>query len=334
MRRRWFYSQMRRHVIRGLQIVTALIGAFLLYRVFQHHDPRQIAEAVRQIPAASVLVAGLFSAGSYVCLTLIEYMGIVYATRRRLRASRVTLVTTAALGIGHSVGLSALSSGAVRYRMYSRNGLNAEAIAKILLFSGLTVVLGLIAVFCLVAVLHPAVLAGYLGMSVGWLGLVVLVMLALLALYVALCAARSALIRRGLRLGRIRLTLPPAALAIGQIVVGALNYLCVAAALHACLEPSAATDYSLVVTLIVLSDTAAIIGHVPGGWGVLEYVVSSFLSGPGVIAGLIVFRAVYYLAPLALGVVILLIDELSAHRLAAGRSADRPPADGRLMQRG
>jgi hypothetical protein len=321
---------MRRHVIHGLQIVTALIGAFLLYRVFQQHDPRQIAAALRQIPATSILLAMLFSLGSYVCLTAIEYMGIVYATRRRLSVSRVSLVTVAALGIGHSVGLSALSSGAVRYRMYSRSGLNAEAMAKILLFSGLTVMVGLVAVFCLVAALHPDALANYLGMRVGWLGLLVVALVAFLALYVALCSSRAAWLRRGLRFGRIRLTLPIGALALGQIAVGAVNYLCIAAALYVCLEPSTATGYSLVVALIVLSDTAAILGHVPGGWGVLEYVVSVFLSGPGVIAGLIVFRAVYYLAPLVLGVLILLLDELSAYR----QTAAAPPPDGRLMQRG
>ncbi len=326
---------MRRHVIRGLQIVTALIGAFLLYRVFQQHDPRQIGAALRQIPATSVLLAALFSVGSYICLTAIEYMGIVYATRRRLGIARVTLVTLAALGIGHSVGLSALSSGAVRYRMYSRNGLNAEAMAKILLFSGLTVVVGLAAVFCLVAVLHPEALGRYLGMRVGWLALIVIALSGTLAAYVGLCASRGARLRRGLRFGRFRLTLPSASLAAGQIVVGTANYLCIAGALYVCLEPSTTTDYSLVVALIVLSDTAAIVGHVPGGWGVLEYVVSVFLTGPGVIAGLIVFRAAYYLAPLALGIAVLIIDELSAYRMTgtppprAGQSVD-----GRLMQRG
>src|SRR5258708_30625025 len=156
---------MRRHGRRGLQVGPALVGAFLLYRVLRQPDPSEIAAAIRQIPPTNILLAVAFTAGSYVCLAVIEYMGLVYASRRRVPASRVMLVTIAGLGIGHSVGLSALSSGAGRYRMYTRNGLNAEAVAQILIFSRMTVVVGLIAVFCLGIAEHGSADASHPGMS-------------------------------------------------------------------------------------------------------------------------------------------------------------------------
>jgi uncharacterized membrane protein YbhN (UPF0104 family) len=59
----------------------------------------------------------------------------------------------------------------------------------------------------------------------------------------------------------------------------------------------------------------ALIGHVPGGWGVLEYITTTSLSGGEVLAGIVLFRAVYYLVPLLLGLVVFLVDEIvSRHK--------------------
>jgi len=308
---------MRRHVLRWLQIGTALVGAVLLYRVLRQHDLHEIAAAIAKIPALNVVMAVLCTAGSYVCLAVIEYMGILYACRRRLAPARVMLVTLAGLGIGHSVGLAALSSGAVRYRMYTRNGLGAEAVAKILIFSGLTVIVGLLATFCIVAVSHGAAIGAFLHLPPAGLRLMVAALVALGGAYLAVCATR----RAQLRIGPIRLRLPSLFLALGQLVVGVLNIAFMAGALYACLAPLTHTDYALVAALIVLSDTAAILGHVPGGWGVLEYVVSSFVAGADVVAALVVFRAVYYLGPLALGVAILIADEFASRDKRIGVGA-------------
>ena len=51
----------------------------------------------------------------------------------------------------------------------------------------------------------------------------------------------------------------------------------------------------------VLANTGVIASHVPGGVGVLESIVLSLLPGASVLAALLMFRVIYYLAPLALG---------------------------------
>src|SRR4051812_25484166 len=128
------FSPMRipRWLIRTTEAVAALVGAYLLYRVFQKHDLNEIMEAIGELPAKNILACALFSAGSYACLTVSEYLSLRYARANRLSFGRMAVVTFASLGIGHSVGLSAVSSGAVRYRMYSRSGLDGEAVAKIM----------------------------------------------------------------------------------------------------------------------------------------------------------------------------------------------------------
>ena len=68
---------------------------------------------------------------------------------------------------------------------------------------------------------------------------------------------------------------------------------------------------------------SAVVGHVPGGWGLLEFIVTNALSGDGqVLSGIVLFRAVYYLFPLFVGLLIFLIDEVRGRRRTRG--ADQP----------
>jgi hypothetical protein len=300
----------RRHLLRALEILAALVGIFLLYRVFRQHDFGEIGRALARIPAGDIAVAAAFTAGSYVCLTIGEYMGVVYASSRRVPLSRIILTTVASLGIGHSVGLSALSSGAIRYRMYSRAGLDAGAVAKVMLFSGATVGLGLLTLFCLTLLLQSDMIAGLVQISAGHLHRVAFALAAIGLLYLFACWRQPP----ALRLGPAKVAMPSALMTAGQMIAGTLNFLCIAGALHACLSSLTDVAYTEVVTLVIVSDTAAIIGHVPGGWGVLEYIVSSALTGTGIIAGILAFRAVYYLAPLAIGVGVLIADEIASRK--------------------
>ena len=51
----------------------------------------------------------------------------------------------------------------------------------------------------------------------------------------------------------------------------------------------------------MLANIAALLAHVPGGLGVIETVVSMLIPGAELIGGLLLFRAIYFLVPLALG---------------------------------
>jgi uncharacterized membrane protein YbhN (UPF0104 family) len=104
--------------------------------------------------------------------------------------------------------------------------------------------------------------------------------------------------------------LPSTALAAAQVGVGSLNYLCVAACLHALLGNAGAIAYLDVTGAYVLANTGVIASHVPGGIGVLESIVLSLLPGVSVLAALLLFRVVYYLVPLALGLALLALSEI------------------------
>lgn len=99
--------------IGGLAVVVAI---FLLYRVFSNQDPAALKEAVTSVSTRTLALAGAFATGSFVAISILEYLAVRH-TRAPVSVRRIVATAVAAIGIGHTVGLAALSSGAIRYRM-------------------------------------------------------------------------------------------------------------------------------------------------------------------------------------------------------------------------
>jgi glycosyltransferase 2 family protein len=314
------FVYMGTYLLRSLGVFATALGAFLLYRVVQRYDFSAILDALTRVAPTALLVPVGLVVLSYLSLTITEYIGVLYATRRRLKLRRVALITLGSLGIGHAIGLAALSSGAVRLRMYSRSGIGVEAVARIMLFSAANVAMGFTTLIAIGLVVNHRLVIEVLDIERGSTLVVAAALVSVPLLYVTLCLLR----RRPLRLRQFRLPLPHPGMGALQIVMGSTNLLLKAAVLFACINLFAETDYLTVASLYVAGDAASVIGHVPGGWGVLEFIVLHHLSGTDAAAGLLVFRVIYYLAPLLLGLGIFVTDEILRRRQGDGRpdSAD------------
>lgn len=292
-----------------LGIAATGVGLYLLYRVFQRYDPETVIRSVGAAPLDAIVESMVFTFGSFVAITGMEGLAVRYA-EKRVAPSRIARTAVAAIGIGHCIGLLALSSGAVRYRMYSRVGFDAVAVGEVVVFSGLTVGLGLACIGGTALLLRGDIVANLLSIGNGLVRIIGLTALASVAGYVLLCAFA----RGCCRFWRFRLRLPSWTTACAQVAFGSTDLLFVSAALYSALRGFATVDYPSTAALYVGSDVAALIGHVPGGWGVFEYVVTQALSGSNVVAGVVVFRAVYFLLPFAVGATLFLYDELAGRR--------------------
>ena len=104
--------------------------------------------------------------------------------------------------------------------------------------------------------------------------------------------------RRPLRIRRWSLEIPAFRLAIGQVLIGSINFAFVAACLHQALAAVADVAYLGVASVYVIANATALVSHVPGGLGVIESVVMYLLPQSDLIGPLLVFRFVYFLAPL------------------------------------
>jgi uncharacterized membrane protein YbhN (UPF0104 family) len=277
-------------------IAIPLFG-YLLYRQLEQYSLDEVIASVTSIPLANMLLAGAAAAASYLCLTGFDAMAVRYAGYR-FPYRKVALASFVSLSIGHNIGIATLSTGAIRYRFYSKLGMTVGDAGKVILFCGLTVALGLLSLGGIALLINPTLAADILGLGrpaiAAFIGAGCLL---LIASYVAAAAC----VRRPLHLHKWTLEMPTLRLALGQVTLGPLNFACVAGCLYFVVATLADVGYAGVATAYVIGNAAGLVSHVPGGLGVLEGVVMFLLPGGDVIGALLAFRCIYFFIPLALG---------------------------------
>ncbi|MGI2032053.1 lysylphosphatidylglycerol synthase transmembrane domain-containing protein [Rhizobium panacihumi] len=292
------------------------LAGYLLYAGLRQYTFADIVSSVQAIPPANLAMALAFAAGSYLCLTFFDWAGVLYVGGR-LAYPKIALASFLALSIGQSVGLAGLSSGAIRYRYYAHWGLDAEAVAKIVLLSGVTVGLGLAVLGGMVMILNPSDTAGVLRLSESTVMMIGIGLLVASLLYVVLAAA----VRTPLKIWKWTFAMPTWQVAVMQIIVGTINFALVSACLREVMAASADVSYLKAATAFVLANVAILITHAPGGLGVLEVTVKHVMGDQASIGALVAFRVVYFLIPLAIGLPLSLITE-AVFRSRKSRSSD------------
>ncbi len=293
----------RAHILKLAVLAAVCAAAFLVYRSLGRYTFDEVADAAEAIPFIRLCGAMLFVAGSYLCLTGFDTLAVRYV-KRPLAWRQTALASFCALSIGHNVGMAALSSGAVRYRFYSRWGLTGGEVAKVIGFCGITVALGLLSLAAIVLLLDLGPDTDLFGIDRETRVLAGLACLIVPAAYLLLCALRVPV-----RLRKWRLDPPPFGLALLQIGIGTLNFACVAAAIHQLMAVFGSITYFEVAGAYVTANVASLISHVPGGLGVLEATMLGILPGAKIIGALVAFRVLYFFVPLLIGLPTFLASE-------------------------
>lgn len=293
--------------------VAVAFAAILVYRIFSHYELENVASALRSVPAWRIGGTLAFAAASYFCLSLFDWLGTRYAGKPQ-PYRRCLLTSFCSLSLGHNIGFAALSSGTVRYRFYSRYGLSFGEVMRVVLFCGLTVGLGMMITGGIALIVQPDLAEAVVGIRPAQARVAGGGLLALGLLYLLLCVT----VRGTVRIRRWTVALPRIGLAVPQVAVGAVNFLCVAACLHQAVLALADVSYFKVAAGFVMGNTAALITHVPGGLGIIESVVLLLIPDSGVLAALVLFRFCYYLVPLALGGALFAACEITWRRGSVG----------------
>ena len=292
------------------------VAAFLVYRALQQYTWSEIVASLSQISLDHLALGAAFTAASFVCLTGSDALAVRY-TGRRLPYPKIALASFTSLSIGHTLGFAVFSSGAIRYRFYTGWGLSAGDVARIIVFCGMTVAVGLATVGGLASLIRPALVGETFGIAPSVVAAVGVVLLLAIAVYLGL----AAFVHRPIRIRNFELPVPPLHLALGQIAVASIDLLLVSAVLHQMLSATSDIGYVPVAAAYVAANTVGILSHVPGGLGVIEAVLLSLVPGANVIGALIAFRAIYFLIPFVIGGLVLGASEIvRRHRRAAADS--------------
>src|SRR6201990_2748427 len=144
------------HKVGGVISGTVIgIACYVLYHMLRGIDVEEVVQAIKDTEAHQIALAALFVGAGYFTLTFYD----LFATRaigHNVPYKINALAAFTSYSIGHNVGASVFTGGAVRYRIYSAYGLNAIDVAKICFLAGLTFWLRHAAVLGLCIAYHPA----------------------------------------------------------------------------------------------------------------------------------------------------------------------------------
>ncbi len=275
--------------------VVALAG-YLIWRLTRQYELDEVLAAIGAIPPFRLALALGFAGLSYLCLTGFDWLAVRYVGRP-LPWRKCALASFTALSIGHNIGIAAFSSGAIRYRFYSRWGLSGGEIVKVIVFCAMTVGLGLLILGGVSLVFAPGLAAEYTRLPRGVVLLAGFVCLGVSAAYLV----ASVFDWRPIRFRKYSISVPPFQLALGQAVVGTANFAFVAACLYQGIAAVQDVGYPAVAASYVIANVAGMLSHVPGGLGVIESVILFLMGGGQVIGAVLVFRIVYFFVPLVFG---------------------------------
>ena len=152
---------------------------------------------------------------------------------------------------------------------------------------------------------------------------VALAMLALLGAYIAWVWVKPRVIGRE----GWQLTLPGGPLTLIQIVIGIVDLACCAAAMYMLVPDEPNLGFVTVAVIFVAATLLGFASHAPGGLGVFDAAMMVALwqfDKEELLAGLLLFRLLYYIIPFVLSLAVLAIREALLSR-ALRRISQAPP---------
>jgi uncharacterized membrane protein YbhN (UPF0104 family) len=287
-----------------LSIAIIAVAATVLYHTLRDIDFGQVVEAIEAVEKHDVARAALFVAAGYFTLTFYDLFALRTLGHDDIPYRIAALAGFTSYAVGHNVGASAITAGAVRYRIYAAHGLSGIDVAKLCFIAGLTFWLGNATVLGIGIALVPQAASAIDRLPPFANRMLAFAILGVLATYVAWVWRTPRAVGRHNWL----VTLPNGPMTLLQIGVGIVDLGCCAAAMYM-LVPN--EPYIGFVTLAVVFVSSTLLGfasHSPGGLGVFDAAMLVALwqfDTEDLVAGLLLFRLLYYLVPFGLSVAIL-----------------------------
>ncbi|MCW5702304.1 MAG: lysylphosphatidylglycerol synthase domain-containing protein [Xanthobacteraceae bacterium] len=295
----------------GVVISIAVIGTacYVLYHMLRGIDVAEVIEAIKGTEPRQIVLAALFVAAGYFTLTFYDWFAVRTIGRTDVPYRVNAIAGFTSYSIGHNVGASVFTGGAVRYRIYSAWGLNAIDVAKVCFLAGLTFWLGNAAVLGIGIAWHPEAAAAVDQLPV-WLNRTAAILTIIgLAGYVAWVWTKPRLVGRG----PWTVTLPGGPLTLLQICIGIVDLGFCALAMYVLTPEEANPGFVTVAVIFVSATLLGFASHSPGGLGVFDaamLVGLAQMDREDLLAGMLLFRVLYYISPFVISVILLTLREV------------------------
>lgn len=292
-------------------IVIIAFAVTSLVRTLKGVDTGVILTALADIPHGRIGLAGLCVFCAFCTLTLYDFFALRTIGKKHVPYRIAALSSFTSYSIGHNIGATVFTGGAIRFRIYSDYGLNAIDVAKICFLSGLTFWLGNIFVLSIGMAWHPGAASAMDQLPAAINRLIAFGGLAGILAYFGWLALGEK--RRELGQKGWKVILPSAPMTLVQMLIGVVDLGFCAMAMYLLMPSQPPIDFMSLAVVFILATLLGFASHAPGSIGVFDAAMLLALPEFGreqLVATLLVFRILYFMIPFGLAISIMGTREL------------------------
>jgi glycosyltransferase 2 family protein len=279
----------------ALSLAIATFSIYVLGRAVSAVSLSALRQAIAATSAEQIASAAFLTVWSFLALT--GYDGLAL---RQLNA-RVPYKTTAlasftSYAISFTLGFPLITSGTVRYWIYSQAGLTASKVASLTMIAGVTFWFGMVFVLGAGLAFHASAISAINHLYPLINALIGVSLLGAILAYLVWVTIRHRIVS----IKGFQLELPGLGLSLGQIALGVIDQCAAAGVLYVLLPSHAEMDFFTFAAIYVFACTLGVLSNAPGGIGVFEATMLKAVpvaSEEALLASLVLFRVIYYLVP-------------------------------------
>src|ERR1700742_2204595 len=296
-------------IVASLVIIAFAITT--LVRTLKGVDTGVIYTALTDISPHHIALAALCVVCAFCTLTFYDFFALRTIGKKAVPYRIAALSSFTSYSIGHNIGATVFTGGAIRFRIYSDYTLNAIDVAKICFLSGLTFWLGNLVVLGIGMAYHPSAASAMDLLPEAMNQLIGVGCLTGIAMYFAWLMLGEG--RRELGQHGWKVVLPSARLTLVQVLIGVVDLSFCATAMYLLVPSHPAIDFFSLSVVFILATLLGFASHAPGSIGVFDAAMLVALPQFGreqLLATLLVFRVLYFVIPFTIAISIMGTREL------------------------
>src|SRR5262249_40733859 len=295
----------------ALSLLIIALAITHLVRTLKGVDSAVVLVALTEIAPHRIALAALCVIGAFCTLTFYDFFALRTIGKNHIPYRIAALSSFTSYTIGHNIGATVFTGGAIRFRIYSDYGLTAIDVAKICFLSGLTFWLGNLFVLGVGMVWHPGAASSMDLLPEAMNRLIGVGCLAGIGAYLVWLVTGTG--RRELGQNGWKVVLPSAKLTLVQILIGVVDLGFCALAMYLLMPTEPYIDFVSLAVVFILATLLGFASHAPGSIGVFDAAMLVALpdfSKEQLLATLVVFRILYFLIPFGISISIMGVREL------------------------
>lgn len=292
-------------VLTGILVFS--FALFALHHILHEVRLQDILVEFRSVSPTSILLCIFLVICDYVVLTGYDALALHYLGQS-VSYPRTALASFASYSVSHNIGLSFLTGGSVRYRIYSISGLSSVEIASLIFFCGFTFWLAVTMLMGIALVSEP----GFFSVADKLSELTNQIIGSILIIFIIIYISSGLLYKKPLQFHHWSVRIPHLKIKLMQLLLGVIDITLAAGALYVLFPAEADVGYLTLVGVYIAAISLGFLSNAPGGLGVFEAIMLLGLPqiDKEVLLGvLLMFRCLYYFLPLSIGILLLGIHE-------------------------